>query len=126
MKTKLLVTGLTGLVGSRFEELLNEAYELQALSRASGVDILDKTAVTNAISSSDAQIVLHMAGKTHVDGCELDKPRDKEILEMGSIVDQEAAWKSEIDRRIRDIQAGRVEGIPLEDSLARIRKVAGL
>jgi len=38
----------------------------------------------------------------------------------------EAAWKTEIDRRITEIEEGKVEGIPLEESLARIRKIAGL
>ena len=38
----------------------------------------------------------------------------------------EAAWKSEIDRRIAEIESGRVRGVPLEESLARARKIAGL
>ena len=38
----------------------------------------------------------------------------------------EAAWKNEVDRRIKEIEEGKVEGIPLEQSLARIRKIAGL
>jgi putative addiction module component (TIGR02574 family) len=35
----------------------------------------------------------------------------------------EAAWKTEIDRRIEEIQSGNVKGIPLEKSLARARKI---
>lgn len=38
----------------------------------------------------------------------------------------EAAWQTEIDRRIEEIQSGRVQGIPVEESLARIRQIAGL
>ena len=38
----------------------------------------------------------------------------------------DAAWKTEIDRRIAEIEEGKVEGIPVEESLARIRKIAGL
>ncbi len=38
----------------------------------------------------------------------------------------EAAWKTEIDRRIEEIQSGQVRGIPVEESLARIRKIACL
>jgi putative addiction module component (TIGR02574 family) len=34
----------------------------------------------------------------------------------------EAAWKTEIDRRIEEIQSGKVKGIPAEKVLARIRK----
>ncbi len=36
------------------------------------------------------------------------------------------AWKTEIDRRIAEIESGKVKGIPLEESLARARKIAGL
>jgi len=38
----------------------------------------------------------------------------------------ETAWKSEISRRVVEIQTGQVQGIPVEQSLARIRKIAGL
>jgi dTDP-4-dehydrorhamnose reductase len=91
MKTKILVTGLTGLVGSRFPELLEDAYEFQPI----GVDILGKKAVLDAISASDAQIVLHMAAKTNVDGCEADKVRDKEILDLMNSEKQEETWMRE-------------------------------
>ena len=36
------------------------------------------------------------------------------------------AWKSETDRRISEIESGKVKGVPLEESLARARKIAGL
>jgi putative addiction module component (TIGR02574 family) len=37
----------------------------------------------------------------------------------------EAAWQSEVARRLEEIQSGKVQGIPLEESLARIRKIVG-
>ncbi|HXP63290.1 MAG TPA: addiction module protein [Dongiaceae bacterium] len=37
-----------------------------------------------------------------------------------------AAWKAAIDRRIAEIEAGSIQGVPLEESLARARKIAGL
>lgn len=40
--------------------------------------------------------------------------------------DTEAAWKTEIGRRIAEIEGGMVQGVPVEASLARIRKIAGL
>ena len=36
------------------------------------------------------------------------------------------AWKTEVGRRLDEIEAGKVEGVPLEESLARARKIAGL
>jgi dTDP-4-dehydrorhamnose reductase len=70
---KILVTGLTGLVGSRIAELLSARHEFENISRSTGVDIENKESVLSAISASDAQIVLHLAAKTNVDGCETDK-----------------------------------------------------
>lgn len=37
-----------------------------------------------------------------------------------------SAWKVETDRRIAEIESGKVKGVPLEDSLAKARKIAGL
>ena len=37
----------------------------------------------------------------------------------------EAAWKTEINRRIEEIQAGTVQGIPGEEVSARIRHMLG-
>jgi putative addiction module component (TIGR02574 family) len=36
------------------------------------------------------------------------------------------SWKAEADRRIAEIESGKVKGVPLEESLARARKIAGL
>ena len=38
----------------------------------------------------------------------------------------EAAWKNEIHRRIGEIKSGKVQGVSVEESLARARKIAGL
>ncbi len=66
---KVLGTGLRGLVGSRIVELLKDKYEFEF----SDVDITDRENIINKIKISDAQIVLHLAAKTDVDGCEKDK-----------------------------------------------------
>lgn len=36
------------------------------------------------------------------------------------------SWKTEINRRISEIESGTVKGVPVEESLARARKIAGL
>lgn len=95
MKTKILATGLTGLVGSRFTELLDDVYEFEHISLSKGIDILDKDALSDKILSSDASTVIHMAAKTNVDGCEADKERDKEILSFKTLEERETAWRNE-------------------------------
>ncbi len=67
---KVLGTGLNGLVGSRIVELLKDKYEFES----SDVDITDRNKISEKIKSSDASIILHLAAKTDVDGCEKDKP----------------------------------------------------
>lgn len=76
---KILGTGLSGLVGSRIIELLSTKYEFDS----SVEDITDKELIQEKIKSSDSQIVLHLAAKTDVDGCE----KDKDLGEEGM------AWK---------------------------------
>lgn len=39
--------------------------------------------------------------------------------------DIEAAWKTEVHHRVEEIETGKVRGVPVEDSLARIRKIVG-
>lgn len=69
---KILGTGLTGLIGSRVQELLTD-FEFQNISRSSGVDITDYKSLEEVIINSDADWVLHLAAKADVDGCEADK-----------------------------------------------------
>ena len=35
----------------------------------------------------------------------------------------DAAWRAEIHRRIADLESGRVQGIPLEETLAKARLI---
>jgi len=70
---KILGTGLSGLVGSRIVDLLNQTFEFENISRSTGVDITNKQQVESLILSSDAEVVLHLAAKTDVDACEEDK-----------------------------------------------------
>ncbi len=71
---KILATGLSGLVGSRIEELLKDRYEFDSSTE----NITDKNLITSRITNSDADVVLHLAAKTDVDGCEKDKALEKE------------------------------------------------
>lgn len=76
MTTKILGTGLNGLVGSRIIELLQDKYEFENISRSTGVDVTNQAQVYTAISSSYAPVVIHLTAKTDVDGCERDKETD--------------------------------------------------
>lgn len=73
-KQKIIGTGLSGMVGSKVVELLSDRYEFEDLSLEKGVDIRDKKKVKERIGQSKAKVVLHLAAKTDVDGCEKDLP----------------------------------------------------
>lgn len=80
---KILGTGLSGLVGSRITELLQEKYEFENLSLDTGFDITDKASIRDKIENSSSELVLHMAAKADVDSCE----KDKSLGRLGD------AWK---------------------------------
>lgn len=39
--------------------------------------------------------------------------------------ENEAAWKQEIDRRIEEIQTGKVQGIPVEEVFEKAKRILG-
>lgn len=93
---KILGTGLLGLVGSRIVEVLGYKYEFENLSRRTGTNVLNESSVFSAIQKSNAEIVIHLAAKTNVDECEVDKEKDLELYAYKTIQkDQElseTAW----------------------------------
>lgn len=73
MKIPVLVTGMSGLVGTRIKDLLSSEFEFTDLSLATGVNIVNFEEVEKRLRESDAKTVIHMAAKTDVDACEDDK-----------------------------------------------------
>lgn len=69
-KTKVIGTGLTGLVGSRVKELTADVFNWTNLGRESGVDITDEKSVTDAIEKSDSSVLVHFAAFTDLDEAE--------------------------------------------------------
>jgi dTDP-4-dehydrorhamnose reductase len=70
MKT-LLLTGGTGLVGSRITELLSDEYHCISLSSAE-LDITNAAQVSQVIGQHQFDYCLHLAAYTNVDGAETD------------------------------------------------------
>ena len=65
--TPLLVTGLTGLVASRFQELYQSDFDFTNIDLATGIDITNQAAVEQVISASPAPTLIHFAAFTNVD-----------------------------------------------------------
>lgn len=71
-KEKILMTGATGLVGSKFVDLYGDKYEIIDLGRdenGARVDITDLAALEEAVQKfPEAKIILHLAAYTDVNG----------------------------------------------------------
>lgn len=84
---KIVVSGATGLIGSRFLELMFESHELFPLSSSKGVDITNKKTIEDFMADVDADVVVHLAAKTNVDECEADKEEDMKGLGVEDLYD---------------------------------------
>lgn len=69
----ILCIGGHGLVGSRLAELLGSALACDIQSRRTGLDITDARTTREKIVAAPQAIVLHLAAKTDVEGCEQER-----------------------------------------------------
>ncbi len=76
---KIFTIGGSGLVGSRIVELLQYKYSFDDLSLTSGVDITNPDSLDVIKNDTEHAVVIHLAAKADVDGCE----QDKELGEEG-------------------------------------------
>jgi dTDP-4-dehydrorhamnose reductase len=76
-KTKIFGIGVSGLVGTRITELLPQ-FSFDNLSLDTGVNITDPSTLSVITQDSEHPVVLHLAAKADVDGCEKDKPEGKD------------------------------------------------
>lgn len=83
---KIALTGASGLVGSRFFDLLKSRYEIIPLSSSYGVDITDKNKVHKFLLSKSPALIVHMAAKTNVDICENDREEDSTNLKKSRVL----------------------------------------
>ena len=83
---KIFTIGGSGLVGSRLveilqnKELIGNDYTIDDLSLTNGVDITDPSSLDVIRNDTEHQVVLHIAAKADVEGCE----KDKELGEEGA------------------------------------------
>lgn len=75
---KIAVTGASGLVGSRIIELLKNDFEFIPLPQEQ-LDITDGDSVKKRFETLDAELLLHLAAYTNVDGAEKERDLAKKI-----------------------------------------------
>jgi len=75
---RILITGSTGLIGTRITELLSDKHTFIPLLQ-SEIDIMDKSSVQRRLTAVDFDLLLHLAAYTNVDGAENDKDLCRKI-----------------------------------------------
>lgn len=79
-KSKILVTGLNGFLGSRFRDLAKNEFLIEGFEHRGKKSITDRQFTFDLLRQSKASIVLHLAAKTHIDSCEMDRSLGKQSL----------------------------------------------
>lgn len=64
MKT-ILMTGATGLVGSRFVDMFGEEFAVANMDLSTGVDITDKDSIGKFVFENPADVMIHLAAFTN-------------------------------------------------------------
>jgi dTDP-4-dehydrorhamnose reductase len=96
MKDRLLVTGATGLVGSRFLELKSQNFEVLPTD-INTFDITNRESVDKFLNDNKPTAILHFAGYTDVDAAEKQRNQESgpawEVNVLGTRNIAEAAGK---------------------------------
>ena len=80
---KIVITGASGLIGSRIIELLSNKFEFIPLSLQE-MDITNKDSVNKTLNALSYDLILHLAGYTFVDKAEKEQEKTFLINEMGT------------------------------------------
>lgn len=91
---KILITGISGMLGVDLHQTLREEYEVTGLDRrdfpcspspsVNKIDITDLEAVKELFSRLTPHFVIHAAAYTDVDGCEKDADKAYKINALGT------------------------------------------
>jgi len=80
---KIVITGSTGLIGSRIVELLKGDFEFIQLIEGQ-IDIREKDGVWKVLKKLDFDILFHLAAYTNVDGAEKEKEKAQLVNVKGT------------------------------------------
>jgi dTDP-4-dehydrorhamnose reductase len=81
---RILVTGAAGMLGHALVPVLEEQHQVIPLTRKDG-DLSDEVAARAAFQTQQADLVIHLAAFTDVDGCELDPQKAKAWNEIATL-----------------------------------------
>ncbi len=99
-KPSLILTGATGLIGSRFVELYSDQFEISNLDLATGVDITNAEQVEAFISAHPSTALIHLAAFTDTARAESEAGNKDGICYRVNVVGTENIAKSCRDHNI--------------------------
>jgi dTDP-4-dehydrorhamnose reductase len=94
MKQPLLGTGLSGMVGSRFQELYGEEYDFENLDLSEGVDITNAKQVDEVVGKSKAATLIHLAAFTNVSAAHEQDGDESDVCYRVNVVGTETIARS--------------------------------
>ena len=83
VSTKILITGAEGQLGSELVEVLSDDYKVIAVDKED-FDISEFKAVTNFLTSSRPDVIIHCSAFTDVDACESEKEKAFKVNGIGT------------------------------------------
>jgi dTDP-4-dehydrorhamnose reductase len=83
-KPKVVITGSTGLIGTRVVDLLSDRFEFIPLRQEDGFDITDREATSSKLQDARFDFLLHLAAYTNVDKAEEERELCHRINVIGT------------------------------------------
>ena len=103
---KLLITGVSGLLGNNLAYYFKDRYEILGLYNSHPVtvggiytekcDISDESSIKKIISEFDPSIIIHCASLTDIDRCEMNKELTREINVLSTKVIVDSIFEKDI------------------------------
>ena len=81
-RIRILLIGSEGYIGSRFNEMLNDKYNIDAPSM-DALDITDESSVNKYIGKSKVSIIINLSGRGDIDDCEINSQETSKINVLG-------------------------------------------
>jgi len=81
-RIKILLIGSEGYIGSKFSEMLNDKYSIDAPS-IDVLNITDESSLNKYIGKSKAYIVINLSGCGNIDECEINSQKTSKINVLG-------------------------------------------
>lgn len=82
---RIILSGASGLIGSRFKSFTFQVTQYHSALSEHGVDMTNQASLAEFFLGKGVDVVIHLAGLTDVDACELDREDDMSHLAIDPV-----------------------------------------